>query len=365
MNSPRFKAAQIIGDAALGGGAASVLNYYRFTDRSRWQFDFFVYRHSSFDASVNEIDPQARIFIMPRLDTKFYKAIPFLKKQFALQSYSVVHSHMTTLSLFPLYAAKSARIPVRICHAHSTFNKHSDRFLAKSILRPFADRYATHRIACSNSAADCIFRKNASLAEILPNAIDTRKFCPLPEPQRQSLREKLHLYGRVLLFVGRFAPQKNLFFLLRSFSYACRVFPMTLVLVGTGSQEPALRKYAESSGILDKVRFQPPCDPLPWYQSADTFVLPSLYEGLPVVAAEAQSVGLPCLFSDQIDRAADLSGHAAFLPLDEKIWAKRMARPLLPFSDGPQSVRRAGYDIRTQAHTLTRFYDLALLHSVL
>lgn len=169
----RLKAAQIIGNSSLGGVTESILNYYRHMDKSRWRFDFFIYksfpkekntslqtdgnsgrRESAFHGKsapgenpisekhektedhffpslkerLNKTDPESRIFTIPRLDTRFYKAMPALRWLFCEGNYAVAHSHMTVLSAFALPPAKKAGIPVRICHAHSTFDKNSDHF---------------------------------------------------------------------------------------------------------------------------------------------------------------------------------------------------------------------------------------------
>ena len=68
-----------------------------------------------------------------------------------------------------------------------------------------------------------------------------------------------------------------------------------------------------------------------WYQAFDCFVLPSIWEGLPVVGVEAQAADLPCVFSSAITREIGLSQHAKFVPLTESVsvWAKTLSDLLL------------------------------------
>lgn len=352
----RLRAAQIVGNAKLGGVVSSILNYYSHIDRTRWRFDFFTYGPSSLDEKLKELDSEARVVYIPRLDTQFYKAVPQLAKQLKSGEYAVAHSHMTTLSAFALRAAKGAGVPVRVCHAHSTFDRHSDHYLIKAALRPFAAADATVRMACGELAAQNLFGRRAKEAVILPNAIDLERFAP--DPQAKA---RLGLEGRCLLFVGRFAPQKNLPFLLDAFALALRRRPMTLLLLGAGDEEKALRARAAQPDLAGHVRFLPQGDPAPWYAAADAFVLPSLYEGFPVVGLEAQAAGLPCLFSDKITRAADVCGSAAFLPLGREIWAEAMAKDMPRLTDGAARLRRAGYDIRQEAGRLCEVYERAVL----
>lgn len=351
----RIPAAQIIGNSALGGVAACILNYYSHMDREAFRFDFFTYGPSPFDEKLRAIDPDARIFTIPALDREFYRAVPALKKLLAEGGYPIVHSHMTTLSAFALHAAKGAGAPVRICHAHSTFDRQSDHWIIKSMLRPFAAKDATHLMACGQAAAENLFRARAKEAYILPNAIDLQHFSP-----DAGSKSELGLSGRVLLFVGRFANQKNLFFLLEAFAKARQRENLTLLLVGGGPQEEELKRCAARLCPTGAVRFVPPCDPAPYYAAADVFCLPSLYEGFPVVGVEAQAAGLPCLFSDKVTREADLCGGNAFLPLDAEVWAREMCLPRKKNRDGARVLREKHFDIREEAERLADFYRRAL-----
>lgn len=352
--SGRVRIAQIVGNAKLGGVISCVLNYYRHMDRSRFCFDFFTYGPSALEQDLRAIDPEARVFYIPALDVTFWKAVPALKRLLREGGYAAAHSHMTTLSAFALAAAKGAGVPVRICHAHSTFDKHSDHYRIKALLRPFAAKDATHLMACGKKAAENLYRKRAGEAYILPNAIDCARFAPLPGAAHGPAP------ARELLFVGRFVYQKNLQFLLRAFARARKERGMRLTLVGGGAQEEELRALSGALGLEDSVRFIAPCDPLPYYREADLFCLPSRYEGLPVVGLEAQAAGLPCLFADNVDRDADACGDSEFLPPDEEVWARAMLAPHAKSADNCDKLRERHFDIRAEADRLPAFYGEAL-----
>lgn len=414
--SGREKIAQVLGDASLGGVRSCILNYMRFAPKERFCFDFFVYEGSGgadlicegsgapadgkspqnggangnagkggclqgsggaeksagripgdFAEEVRAIDPEAKVFSFPRIDRHPLAAMRALRRAFRDGGYAAVHAHMTTLSALVLPAAKAAGVPVRICHAHSSFDRQSDHCFAKAALRPFAAIFATHRMACGKLAAESLYRKKADEAFILPNAVDLSRFaCAAPAilPQDFSPAAALPRAERMLLFAGRFVPQKNLFFLLDAFAAALPLRPMALALLGDGPQKEALRAHAKMRGIEKSVLFLPPQDPAPWYAAADALVLPSLYEGLPVVAAEAQAAGIACLFSDKVTREADICGGAKFLPLDTEIWAQAMAGGLPPKADNAAKLAAAHYDIRTEAARLTDFYAAALAEAL-
>ena len=311
----RLKAAQIVGNTRIGGVVSCVLNYYKFMDRSRWRFDFFAYEHCGFDDALRAIDPAARVLTIPRLDRDPLGAVSALRRRLREGGYAVAHSHMTTLSAFALRAAKGAGVPVRVCHAHSTFDRHSDHYLIKAALRPFAAADATVRMACGELAAQNLFGRRAKEAVILPNAIDLERFAP--DPQAKA---RLGLEGRCLLFVGRFAPQKNLPFLLDAFALALRRRPMTLLLLGAGGEEERLR-VVHLFGFDDHAHFPARLDGIALVhaleRSGDLF---KLFEAFDVVGARLAARTGACardrvrrLYEDGLDR---LGLHVAVMRHD-------------------------------------------------
>lgn len=157
-------------------------------------------------------------------------------------------------------------------------------------------RSARAVVANSRGLADLSGRSDKVHVDVIPNGVNTDFFCP-PDPTvatRAGLR---------VLFVGRFHDQKNLFVLLKQFAAAAQACdrPIVLTMVGDGPQREALEAYSRSfpgcalvefRGWLDKPALRD------MYRSADIFVNPSLYEGMPNTVLEAMASGLPVIASD-------------------------------------------------------------------
>ena len=122
-----------------------------------------------------------------------------------------------------------------------------------------------------------------------------------------------------------------------------------------------MRQKAGQLGIAEQVLFcGQMADVSPWYQAMDCFVLPSLFEGLPVVGIEAQAAGLPCLFSDRVTDEVLIMPDAGRLALEEDnaVWSSRILqlRGERDRRAGEQAVREAGYDIEREAVLLQNRY---------
>ncbi len=134
--------------------------------------------------------------------------------------------------------------------------------------------------------------------EIVPNGIDLE---PFQNPRMRHSRAELGLpeSAKVLVYVGRIAPEKNLAFLLRAFAVVSHELPEThLLLVGGGPEMDNLRDQAQKSGIDKKVVFTGSVEyeDVPGYLSmADAFVTASVTEVHPLSVIEAMAVGLPVL----------------------------------------------------------------------
>lgn len=365
-----IRVAQIMGQMNGGGVESVVMNYYRHIDRTQIQFDFIVASNSNC-IPREEIDSLGgRIIEVPP-----YQQLPnymaTLKTLFSSREYTIVHSHVNALSVFPLYAAKQALVPVRIAHSHSTdSSKEPWKSLVKRVLRTQANRFPTQKVACSRYAGEWLFGKGSSFL-ILNNAIELSNFKYNPVI-RKEVRAELGLSHDQFAIghIGRFMKQKNHEFLLEVFSkVAEQSSKAKLILVGMGPELERIKSSVIDSGLKNNVVFLGQRDDISrLYQAFDVFVLPSLYEGLPVVAVEAQSAGLPCFVSDSVTREAGITKRCSFLSLHDG--AQKWAAEILgAFGERDSDLslddqcRLKSFDIEHTAPMLQAWY-MELLDSV-
>lgn len=322
MEKEPIRIAQIMGKWIGGGVEAVVMNYYRHIDRNKIQFDFICDEDST-NIPYEEIEQLGgKVILIP----PYQKAIKYhkkLKRVLKEENYKIVHSHINTLSVFSLWAAKSAKVPIRIAHSHSTTNKkEKKKNLIKQLLRPFSKVFATDYMCCSELAGRWLFGNkeyDKGNVYLLKNAIDVDKF-KYDENVRKETREELNIEDSTLVVghIGRFVTQKNHIFLIDIFNEVHKEKPDSiLLLIGQGPLQDMIKEKVKKLGLTDSVKFLGQRkDANRLYQAMDVFVLPSLYEGLPVVGVEAQAAGLFCLFSNDMTKETKILDKTEFV--DEK-----------------------------------------------
>ncbi len=282
--------------------------------------------------------------------------------------YRAVHLNSGPKNYPILRSAKRYGIPVRIAHAHNTgfqTSSSAERLLGTCLKAPLR-HYANMYLACSDRAGEWLFgsrRMKAGCVTVLPNGIPLSEFA-FDQKARQQARAEWHVDDATLVVghVGRFTTQKNHGFLLDIFAELHREQPDSiLVLAGIGELQQTTRQKVEELGLAETVRFLDfRSDVARLLQGMDVFVMPSLYEGFPVTAVEAQATGLPCAFSDTITREAKILEAVEYLPLDVPL--QRWADAVLGLAGTTQrdacyqELARKGYDVKTMAERLLRIY---------
>ncbi len=363
MGEP-IRVAQIVGKMVGGGLESVVMNYYRNIDRSQVQFDFLVDSDSTLVPRKEIESLGGRVFVVPP-----YQRVAASQKElvrlFGREGWRIAHSHMNALSVFPLRAAKKAGVPVRIAHSHSTSGRGEyAKNAVKAVLKTQANRYPTHRIACSGLAGDWLFGRGAEYT-VMRNAVDLSVFAP-DDADRARARRSLGIAdGQVLVgHLGRFVDQKNHAFLLEIFKEVLPLCPdAVLALAGEGPLSEATREKARELGIADSVLLLGTRSDAPsLYRAFDVFCLPSLYEGLPMVGVECQAAHTPILASDAVTAEAAVTSLMEFESLDSAPgeWARRLLGMVgkQPSSRDLDSIRV--FDIKAAAPNLTSFYCSAL-----
>lgn len=362
-----IRVAQIIGKWLGGGVESVVMNYYRNIDRNKIQFDF-ICDNDSTNIPYAEIESLGgKVILIPPYQ-KVIKYHKELKRVLKEGNYKIVHSHINTLSVFSLFAAKCAGVPVRIAHSHSTTNKkEKNKNLMKQLLRPFSKVFATDYMCCSELAGRWLFgdkEYDKGNVYLLNNAIDLDKF-KYDEVVRREKRKELNIDDDTLVIghVGRFVEQKNHRFLIDIFNEVHKQNEKSiLLLVGQGPLMEEIKEKVKSLGIEDSVKFlEQRNDVSELYQAFDVFCLPSLYEGLPVVGVEAQATGLLCLFSDDMTKETKILESTKFLSLEQnaKEWTEILLKSIEDFKRKDTTIEffNNGFDIKKEVEKIEKYYS--------
>ena len=359
--------AHVIGKNAKGGVESVVFNYYKFIDKSKIQFDFIIHNDSPFEIPAEILNLGCKVYKIPPYK-RLYSYIKALTNIFAQGNYKIVHSHMSTISVFALFAAKKTKIPVRIAHSHVTAGKGRGEFFRntiKYILRRFSKLYPTHLFSCSEHAGKWLFGKKSfekGKITVLNNAIDLSGFF-FNREFRNKIRNDLGLENKFVIGnVGRFMPQKNHAFLVEIFYEAHKKDnDCILLLIGAGELKNQIEEKVKILNIESSVIFLGARDDVnELYQAMDVFVLPSLYEGLGMVVVEAQVAGLPTIVSTEVPAEAKLFDIIEFLSLRDaaKTWAERiLAKRDFPRVDVSGESYLQRFSIAEQAKKLETIYE--------
>lgn len=231
-------------------------------------------------------------------------------------NYDIVYSNVANQSFFILRKAKQKNIGIRIIHSHASSSGDTViKRVRNNILQKISLNYANHYLACSLSAGKSFFGKKRKF-EVIYNAIDYNKY-KFDSSARYTIRNNLNIDEDTILigFVGRLVEQKNPLFLVKIASEIKR--PFKVLIIGFGLLKKELQNQIFKAKLDDCFIFIDECNNVSDYYSAmDVFVLPSLYEGLPVVGIEAQANGLHCLFSNNISSEVKISNLCSFLSLE-------------------------------------------------
>lgn len=224
--------------------------------------------------------------------------------------YDVIHGHSGYFDGVCLMAARYAGVPVRISHGHGAYTWVGRNFLVKYYLKLgklLILRNATNRLACSDIAGRTLF-----LDQDYTNVLN-----PVDISQYADIEKKPHK-GIHLLQIGYFCELKNQLFSIKLLDHLHKQgVDVSLSLIGY----PQGKKYLEEMhslitqcNLADHVSFLPrDFDKCTAFAQADYCLLPSTSEGLPLVALESQSAGVPCLMSDNISKDSDV-GAGFFVP---------------------------------------------------
>lgn len=343
-----------------GGAESMCMNLYRHMDRSKVQFDFVKHTNMTgqFEDEIKSLG--GNIYQAPRL--KYYNIISYnkwWKKHLSEHpEHQIIHGHFYTISAVYLKAAKKmGRLTIAHAHSCEPYKKGLRAGLRRQLLSQI-EKQADYCFACSKAAGRWLFPHRKF--RILPNAIDTAAF-EYSEDIRNKIRNALGIQEKQLLIgtVGSIYDIKNPMAVCEIFKAVHSQRPDARFLwVGDGPMLGQVQKKLTEDELIRAVIFTGVRDDVnKLLQAMDAFILPSHFEGLPVVLIEAQAAGVHCYCSDVITKEVNICDLCTFLPnTNYKLWAYKILEDTLEKTVMFEKVKNAGYDIHSCANKLQNFY---------
>lgn len=346
-----------------GGAETMCMNLYRVIDRTKIQFDFVKHTHAegAYEKEIEELG--GRIFEAPKLGLSNHRQyVNWWKKHLTDHpEHTIIHVHFFTITaaITPV-AHQYDRIVVG--HSHSCFpNTDLRSRIFKAIIKR-GGKKVDYALACSDAAGRFMFGDKPY--QVLKNAIDAGAFRYDKEKGIEARRElNIPESALVLGTVGRIEPVKNPSFMVEVFKRVCqKVENAYFVWVGDGSLRKPTEALFGNAGLSHNAVFTGVRSDVSFLlQAFDVFLLPSLHEGLPAAAIEAQAAGLCTLYSDNVPKEAAVTDRCDFLSTDDvDLWVNKILSLNTQKRDEYQAVAEAGYDIHTTALWLQSFYETIL-----
>jgi len=239
-------------------------------------------------------------------------------------------------------------------HGHSGLRRFLHFQLTRRMLRGAARIFAVSRF--TKGEIEKLFGIPASRIEVVYNAIDERFLRGhTNDSDRQFLAERYLVNYPFILYAGRISPHKNVVRIIEAFSALkaeldkeSKYPDLKLIIIGDElSKHPDLRRTVIRGGVQNDVRFMGfvPIEVLRiFYDSAKTFVFPSLYEGFGLPPLEAMAHGTPVLTSNT-SSLPEVVGNAAVLVNPENVFEiMRALHRVLLDQTLRERMKQRGYD---------------------
>lgn len=348
----------------MGGVETFIRNTTLYSNKNKYEYYYLI--HGSDDCvfydELKSFYDETHFTFITNFKKNPIKCFFQLKKFYKENKFDYIHlqTGMSSeiLYVFPFNYLYKIKV---ISHSHNGNGKHK---FENILFRPILNICTWKFLACSKKAEKWLFGKNKK-SIIINNGIDTNRF-KFDNLKRNQIRKKFNIKDEIVIgHIGRFTEQKNHEFLIDIFYEFLKDNPNSkLLLLGTGNLIDIIKKKCKDKGIIQNVIFANVVENTEDYYSAfDIFVLPSIYEGLPVVGIEAQASGLPCLFSENIDNQVLLTDGAKLVSLNASLkeWCKNIIECLQKKDDRVDKnniVANSGYSIKSTIEALEKVYDV-------
>lgn len=362
---------------ANAGIESVIMSLFRNFNLDRIQVDIMASQNISdfYDEEIKKLGGQKIITLQEKYDSPAQRMLAnqeAFKKAILTNIYDIVHLHMCNAAAMSYgKIAKQCGVKRVVYHSHNT-NLSTSHRLIKTAVHTIAkyryEKYADILFSCSDLASKWMFTPSAVAKDkvtLVKNAIDLDRF-EYNEETRAEYRNMLGVENKFVVgHIGRFAVAKNHPFLVDIFAALHKVEPdSVLLLIGEGDDKQMIRDKVKGLGLENDVIFYGVTKEIPQMLWAmDAFVLPSFFEGNPVVGIEAQAASTPCYFADTITKMCKLTNIVSYVSLDDspEKWASIILETRNKKREFTRSdMEKNGYDIKSVAAMVQKIYETSL-----
>lgn len=348
-----------------GGTDTYMLDVIRNINKDKFHIDVIIKDGDNVDEfMLNELKSLGSKVVLAK--GSFINRMIQLRKFFKTNKnkYQVAHINATSgaTGIIAHFAKKNGKIKNIIFHSHMGGNDNGTSFIDK-IGTNLIFKNSTTLVSCSKTASSFMFNKKAADAIVLNNSVDTNKFKFCAKTRKQT-RSNLNISNSdfVVLHIGRFTPQKNHKRLIEIFAEILKIEPTSkLILIGDGILYDETKQLAKSLNVDNNVLFMGLQNNVYEFMSAaDCFVMPSIHEGLPIVAVEAQANGLPLVLSSNISNETKLASNVEFLSLSNstKDWAEMILKTKnFERKSGEETIKKHKFDKESAIEVIEKLYS--------
>lgn len=369
----------VAGAMEVGGIENQLMHLLRQADKEQFQIDFTTtVDHPFYEDEMISLGAQC-IRIPLTEGIHFLRYCRALYRVMREGEYDIVHSHELFHSGMVLLTARLAGVKHRFVHAHNWMEgndpkkkKGLKRRVYNHVMQRLIQWNATDFVACSTLAGKFLYGEKVTKQpnyHLVFNSVDTSKFI---ERYDQAESGEFCDDGWInVLQVGRFTPVKNQLFTAEiARELKARGKKIRILCAGNvgGAYDEAVASKIEEYGLEEQMLLlgvRKDIDAL--MRKSAAFLLPSLYEGMPLVLIEAQASGLPCVTADTYSREVDFGlGTVQWLQLEDNVskWADAVERAVekgrVKKADVVAAVEKGGFDSRVFSKKLCQLYESAM-----
>ena len=375
----KIKVLIIAGTMSVGGIENQLMHLLRQADKEQFQIDYTTtLEHPYYQDEIEALGSKC-IHIPPTEGRKFFRYCKALYRVMRDGQYDVVHSHELFHSGMVLLTARLAGVKHRFVHAHNWMEGDSPK-AKKSLVRRIYNAVmqrlilwnATEFIACSTWAGKFLYGERVlrqANYHLVYNSVDTARFIDQYDVKETG---EFSDDGWINVFqIGRFTPVKNQLFsveIAREFKRRGRKIRILAAGNDCGDYAKMVQGKIAEYGLENHMMLlgiRKDVDIL--MRKSSAFLLPSQYEGMPLVLIEAQASGLPCVVADTFSHEVDFGlWLIKWLSIEETAekWVDAVEEAVTheraKKEDVVSAIEQHGFDSRVFAKKICDLYEEAV-----